>query len=216
MKYSLVIFDWDGTLVDSEARIIASMQAAAEDYGWQPPLTDEAIRNIIGLALPEAIRHICPGIDEAGVEAMRQGYSNHFLGRSHLEMPLFDGVQEGLARLKSAGCTLAVATGKSRRGLDQVIPEVGLSSVFAHTRCADETLSKPDPLMLHELLDVTGVDLRDAVMVGDTEYDLGMARNAGMDVIAVTYGAHHPDRLHAYQPVLVANRFVELVDWLLD
>lgn len=216
MKYPFVIFDWDGTLVDSEARIITSMQAAADDYGWQPALTDEAVRNIIGLALPEAIRHICPGIDEEGVEAIRHGYTHHFLERSNLEMPLFEGVKEGLQRLKDAGCMLAVATGKSRRGLDRVLPEVGLDSLFAHTRCADETLSKPDPLMLHELLDVTGFDVRQAVMVGDTEYDLGMAKNAGMDRIAVTYGAHHPDRLLGYKPVLVADRFAELVDWLLE
>lgn len=216
MKYPLVIFDWDGTLVDSEARIITSMQAAAADYGWQPALTDEAVRNIIGLALPEAIRHICPGIDDEGVESVRHGYTHHFLEQSDLEMPLFPGVKEGVQRLKAAGCELAVATGKSRRGLDRVLPDVGLASVFAHTRCADETLSKPDPLMLHELLDVTGFDVRQAVMVGDTEYDLGMAKNAGMDRIAVTYGAHHPDRLHAYAPVFVADQFVQLVDWLLD
>lgn len=215
MKYPFVIFDWDGTLVDSEARIITSMQAAADDYGWQSALTDEAVRNIIGLALPEAIRHICPGIDEEGVDAIRQGYTHHFLERSNLEMPLFDGVKEGLQRLKDAGCVLAVATGKSRRGLDRVLPEVGLVSLFEHTRCADETLSKPDPLMLHELLDVTGFDVRQAVMVGDTEYDLGMAKNAGMDRIAVTYGAHHPDRLQGYNPVFVADKFVQLVDWVL-
>lgn len=215
MKYPFVIFDWDGTLVDSEARIITSMQAAADDYGWQSALTDEAVRNIIGLALPEAIRHICPGIDEEGVDAIRQGYTHHFLERSNLEMPLFDGVKEGLQRLKDAGCVLAVATGKSRRGLDRVLPEVGLVSLFEHTRCADETLSKPDPLMLHELLDVTGFDVRQAVMVGDTEYDLGMANNAGMDRIAVTYGAHHPDRLHGYNPVFVADKFIQLVDWVL-
>ncbi len=215
MKYPFVIFDWDGTLVDSEARIITSMQAAADDFGWQPALTDEAVRNIIGLALPEAIRHICPGIDEAGVDAIRQGYTHHFLERSNLEMPLFDGVKEGLRRLKDAGCVLAVATGKSRRGLDRVLPEVGLESLFEHTRCADETLSKPDPLMLHELLDVTSFDVRQAVMVGDTEYDLGMAKNAGMDRIAVTYGAHHPDRLQSYNPVFVADHFIQLVDWVL-
>jgi len=216
VKYPFVIFDWDGTLVDSEARIITSMQAAAADYGWQPALTDEAVRNIIGLALPEAIRHICPGIDESGVDMIRQGYTHHFLEQSSLEMPLFDGVKDGLHRLKDAGCTLAVATGKSRKGLDRVLPEVGLNNLFAHTRCADETLSKPDPLMLHELLDVTHFDVRQAVMVGDTEYDLGMAKSAGMDRIAVTYGAHHPDRLYGYKPVLVADQFVELVDWLLE
>lgn len=215
MKYPLVIFDWDGTLVDSEARIVTSMQAAAEDYGWQPALSVEAVRNIIGLALPEAIRELCPGIRPEGVEAIRHGYTRHFLEQSDLEMPLFEGVSEGLQRLKDAGCMLAVATGKSRRGLNQVLPDVGLEGFFAHTRCADETLSKPDPLMLHELLDVTGYDVRQAVMVGDTEYDLGMAKNAGMDRIAVTYGAHHPDRLQVYHPVFTADKFVQLVDWLL-
>ncbi|OOV88261.1 HAD family hydrolase [Oceanospirillum linum] len=215
MKYPFVIFDWDGTLVDSEARIITSMQAAAKDYGWEPALTDEAVRNIIGLALPEAIRHLCQGIDDDGVEAIRNGYTHQFLEQSNLDMPLFNGVGDGLQRLKEAGCVLAVATGKSRRGLDRVMPEVGLGALFAHTRCADETLSKPDPLMLRELLDVTGFDVRQAVMVGDTEYDLGMAKNAGMDRLAVTYGAHHPDRLQAYQPVFVADRFEQLVDWLL-
>jgi len=216
VKYPFVIFDWDGTLVDSEARIISSMQAAGEDCGWQPPLTDEAVRNIIGLGLPEAIRHICPGIDDAGVEQMRAGYTHHFLERSTLEMPLFNGVETGLTRLKAAGCTLAVATGKSRRGLDRVLVDLALGSYFDLTRCADETRSKPDPLMLHELLDEARFDVRDAIMVGDTEFDLGMAENAGMDRLAVTYGAHHPDRLQGYKPVFTADRFDQLVGWLLE
>lgn len=216
MKYSFVIFDWDGTLVDSEARIITSMQAAGDDYGWQPRLTDAAVRNIIGLGLPEAIRQICPGIDESGVEQMRAGYTHHFLEQSTLEMPLFAGVEAGLQRLIAAGCTLAVATGKSRRGLNHVLVELGLAPYFNLTRCADETRSKPDPLMLHELLDETGFERQQAIMIGDTEYDLAMAQNADMDRLAVTYGAHHPDRLYGYKPVFVADHFDQLVDWLLD
>lgn len=216
MKYSLVVFDWDGTLIDSEARIIASMQAAGRDIQWSAPLSDEAVRNIIGLGLPEAIRSICPGITEPQVEQMRQRYAYHFLEVSELGMPLFDGVVEGLQRLKDAGCTLVVATGKSRRGLDRALRDTGLGRMFRTSRCADETKSKPDPLMLNELLKETGFSVHEAVMVGDTEFDLGMAENAGMDRIAVTYGAHHPDRLSGYAPVFTAHQFKSLVEWILD
>ncbi|OPX55265.1 phosphoglycolate phosphatase [Oceanospirillum multiglobuliferum] len=215
MKYSLVIFDWDGTLIDSEARIIASMQAAGRDVQWPDPLSDEAVRNIIGLGLPEAIRELCPGISGDLVEQVRQRYSHHFLEVSELGMPLFEGVLEGLQRLKDAGCTLAVATGKSRRGLDRGFRDTGLGRMFRTSRCADETKSKPDPLMLNELLKETGFSVHEAVMVGDTEFDLGMAENAGMDRIAVTYGAHHPDRLKVYQPIYTAHKFMDLIDWIL-
>lgn len=216
MKYPLVIFDWDGTLIDSEARIISSMQAAAVDAQWPEPLTDAAVRNIIGLGLPEAIQTLCPGIDDQQLQQIRTGYSRHFLETSDLEMPLFEGVREGLEKLRQAGFVLTVATGKSRRGLNQVFEETGLDELFVNSRCADETRSKPDPLMLHELLDETGYSVHQAVMVGDTEFDLGMAKNAGMDSVAVNYGAHHPDRLQAYNPVLAIDSFVELVDWLLE
>lgn len=216
MKYPFVIFDWDGTLIDSEARIISSMQAAAVDAQWPGGLTAEAVRNIIGLGLPEAIRELCPGIDDEQLVKVREGYSYHFLEGSNLEMPKFEGVREGLERLKEAGCTLAVATGKSRRGLNRGLGDTGLDDLFTTSRCADETCSKPDPMMLNELLEETGFSVREAVMVGDTEFDLGMAKHAGMDSIAVNYGAHHPDRLTTYHPVLAVDHFIDLVDWILS
>jgi len=131
-------------------------------------------------------------------------------------MPKFEGVRTGLERLKEAGCTLAVATGKSRRGLNRGLRDTGLDDLFTTSRCADETCSKPDPMMLNELLEETGFSVREAVMVGDTEFDLGMAKHAGMDSIAVNYGAHHPDRLTTYHPVLAVDHFIDLVDWILS
>ena len=216
MKYPLVIFDWDGTLIDSEARIVRCMQNAALDVGWQPALSYEAVRDIIGLGLPEAIRTLCPGIDEPQLQLLKERYSWHFLEASDQAMPLFPHVEEGLMRLQAAGCQLAVATGKSRKGLNQVFEETGLARYFSASRCADETRSKPDPMMLNELLHEMQLQVSDAVMVGDTEFDMALAENASMDRIAVNYGAHHPERLQKYHPVFTADQFSDLVDWLLD
>lgn len=216
MKYPFIIFDWDGTLIDSELKIIHCMQAAARDIQWQPELTDNAVRNIIGLGLPEAICALCPGISEQKMLSLKQRYSYHFLESSEHETAPFQGVTEGLKQLRNAGHQLAVATGKSRRGLNQAFEETGLKPLFIDSRCADETRSKPDPLMLNELLQKNGFSAEQSIMIGDTEFDMALAQNAGMDRVAVSYGAHHADRLQKYAPSFTAHQFSELTEWILN
>lgn len=211
--FKLLIFDWDGTLIDSAGRIISSMQRAADDLNF-PSLADESIRNIIGLGMPEALQELLPGIDAEGRERMRRRYSHYYLDADDTQAELFPGVSDSLARLREQGYQLAVATGKSRRGLDQVLTETGLGPLFKHSRCADETRSKPHPLMLEELLAVSGHRVDDALMIGDTEYDLEMAANAGMRSLGVSYGAHDSARLHEHRPLTIIDRFSELEAWL--
>lgn len=211
--YQLLIFDWDGTVIDSAARIISSMHRASRDLSL-PPFEDDAVRNIIGLGLPEAIRALVPNVDDLGIEQMRERYAYYYVNGDDTPAHLFPGARESLERLRDKGYRLAVATGKSRRGLDRVLAETGLGSLFEITRCADETTSKPDPHMLREILDDTGVAAERALMVGDTEYDLEMAHRVGMASVAVSYGAHHIDRLKTWRPVLEIHSFPELEHWL--
>lgn len=216
MRYELIIFDWDGTLMDSVSRIVSSMQAAALEAEWGE-LETAAVQDIIGLGLPEAIEQLCPGIGPVQAERLRQRYAYHFVEADLTPMSLFDGVAEGIARLRSRERQrLAVATGKSRRGLDRIFADTGSGAWFHASRTADETCSKPDPRMLSELLDELSMPVERAVMVGDTEYDLEMARALGMDRVAVTYGVHAPARLHASQPIFVAKDATQLFDWLHD
>jgi phosphoglycolate phosphatase len=202
----LAIFDWDGTLMDSTGKIINCMHCAAEDVAL-PQLSDAAVANIIGLGLPEAIAHLYPDASPAQAEALRLRYSEHFVHLDKTPMQLYPGVLDGLARLKAGGLTLAVATGKSRKGLDRILHDWDMHSLFDITRCADETASKPNPLMLTEILAITGFSPAEAVMVGDTEYDLAMAHSLQMPRLAVTYGAHAVERLLAFQPMLCSNDF---------
>lgn len=215
MKYELLIFDWDGTLIDSAARIVSSFQNAARELGYRIP-TDDAVRDIIGLGLPEAIAKVMPELDKDGIDRMRGGYSQQFLHEDQTPVNLFDQVEAGLEQLAQSGYRLAVATGKSRRGLDRVLADTGLGAFFEHTRCADETCSKPDPQMLHELLTVTGVPASRSLMIGDTEYDLEMAHRAGVPSVAVHYGVHSPERLKVWKPQLEIGHFSDLVNWLVD
>lgn len=209
----LFIFDWDGTLIDSKAKITTAMQLAARDLGWEP-LVDAAIHNIIGLGLPEAIHRLYPTLSRNDRQRLRDAYSSHFLALDEAQPSVFfPGVASTLSHLKGQGHSLAVATGKSRKGLDRIFGVMGLNGFFHSTRCADETASKPDPLMLNELLVEFGADAQDAVMIGDTEYDLDMARRIGMPRIAVSYGAHDVSRLHAYDPALCLDRFADLLTW---
>lgn len=214
--YSLLIFDWDGTLIDSEAKIISSMQAAAQDVAWPQALSAEAVRSIIGLGLPEAIRTLCPGIDETQAQALRERYGVHFLELNTQPMPMFAQVAEGLPALKAAGYQLAVATGKSRRGLNRGLQETQTQDLFACTRCADETRSKPHPQMLHEILEELKVPVQQALMIGDTEFDLAMAQSIQMPRLGVTYGAHPQERLQACEPVALLDTFAEVLQWLLQ
>lgn len=209
----LLIFDWDGTLIDSKSKITAAMQMAAEDLGW-PVLEDHKIHNIIGLGLPEAIRSLYPLCSASELQYFREAYARRFLMLdAKCPSDFFPGVLETLDWLRGRGHSLAVATGKSRKGLDRIFKDLGVADYFHSTRCADETASKPDPLMLNELLVEFSVDPSDAVMIGDTEYDLAMAKSIGMPRIAVSYGAHHITRLHAYEPALCLDQFDELLTW---
>lgn len=209
----LFIFDWDGTLSDSTDKIVRCMQAATRRAGLAE-LSDEAIRNIIGLGLPEAIRTLYPEATDADVSAVRQAYSEVYLVEDKIPSPFYPEVEETLHRLRDEGYRLTVATGKSRRGLDRVLENLGMVDFFHGSRCADETASKPHPLMLHQLLQELQYEADGAVMVGDTEYDMEMARRAGVARVAVSYGAHDISRLTAYNPALCLDVFSDLTKLL--
>jgi phosphoglycolate phosphatase len=209
----LFIFDWDGTLVDSKAMITRSMQLAASNMGWEP-LEDALIHNIIGLGLPEAILHLYPQVNDLERTRLRDFYAGNFV-RLYEEKSsdFFPLVPETLEALRSQGHILTIATGKSRKGLDRILGDLDMTDYFDATRCADETASKPHPLMLEELLAHFNVAADDAVMVGDTEYDMEMALRVNMPRIAVSYGAHHIDRLYQYKPELCLDQFDQLLGW---
>lgn len=192
-KYDLVIFDWDGTIIDSQAHITQCMQRAIRDEGLAVP-TDQAVRHIIGLSLNGAIETLFPQLGISKVEAVAAAYRQYFFDDSEEASELFDGAEEIIRDLHASGYYLAVATGKGRRGLDSALTKTGLEPFFHVSRCADETRSKPDPMMLDEILTDLDLQPQQAVMVGDTSYDVDMAGNIKMDCIAVTYGMH--DRQH--------------------
>ena len=212
MKYELVIFDWDGTLMDSTKVIASSLQAACRDIGVAVPSERDALY-VIGLNLVDSFNHVAPELDEEGRRRLSERYRHHFLAREN-EMPLYDGVREMIADLHGQGRRLAVATGKARRGLDRVLDSTGLRPWFEATRCADEGFAKPHPDMLLMLLDITGVAPGRALMVGDTTHDLELAANAGVDAVAVSYGAHD-DALLGTRPARARCASVaELHRWL--
>ncbi|GAA3905422.1 HAD-IA family hydrolase [Halomonas cibimaris] len=214
MTFELMIFDWDGTLMDSVPRIVSSMQAAARDAEWGE-LSPDAVENIIGLGLPEAVARLCPGILPAQSARLRERYAHYFVHADSTPMAFFDGVEARLLRLRHQHSPrLAVATGKTRRGLERVFADTGSAGWFHASRTADETRSKPDPLMLAELLDELAVPVSRAVMIGDSEYDLAMARALGMASVGVGYGVHNTDRLAACEPLHIAQNVDELFDWL--
>ena len=189
------------------------MQFAASDMGWRP-LADSVIHNVIGLGLPEAILTLYPQADVAERLLLREYYVAHFLRLDKKKVSdLFPRVLETLAALRDQGHLLAIATGKSRKGLDGVLAVHGLNDFFDSTRCADETASKPSPLMLQELLLEFDVPVQGAVMIGDTEYDMEMALQLGMPRIAVSYGAHNAERLHPYMPELCVDKIDEILSW---
>lgn len=206
----LLVFDWDGTLIDSTAKIVRCMQCAAEQAGVEV-LSHDAICQIIGLGLPEAIAELYPAHDAAIRETVREQYVHFFIAVDQTPSPFFPGVEATLQRLRDDGFTLAVATGKSRRGLDRVLQQLGMQDFFHATRCADETRSKPHPQMLYELLAHAGRDAADALMVGDTHFDMAMAQAAGMPRVAVNYGAHRQEQLLPYGPLACLDSFGELL-----
>jgi len=209
----LVIFDWDGTLVDSRGVIVATMQAALREVG-APPMPDEEVQQIIGLGLDEAIRTLLPEASDTTCSRLRESYGQRFKSYTAQDMPFFPGAETGLVRLREQGKKLAVATGKSRRGLDRMLGEWGLEDTFLATRCADETCSKPDPRMLEELLRVTGAESGRAVLVGDTAFDMEMAHRLDMPRVAVTYGVHSRERLAPWAPHAWADSFPEVLGHL--
>jgi len=210
MRYDLVIFDWDGTVMDSTGRIIACMHQAGADL-CLPVLEDDAVREIIGLGLPEALRTLYPGIDDPQLERMRERYAVHFVAAEQNPSRLYPGARETLAALRGAGLRLAVATGKSRKGFDRVWASSALGGSFDASRCADETHSKPHPAMVLELLAQLRVAPERALVVGDTSFDLEMARAAGVDRVAVSYGAHPVDRLMNFHPLAVIDALPQLL-----
>ncbi|UTA46348.1 HAD-IA family hydrolase [Simiduia sp. 21SJ11W-1] len=208
----LVIFDWDGTLSDSTGKIVRCVQAAARATGL-PVLPAIEVQQIIGLALEEALHRLYPTVSVAERTRLTRAYVDAFVAADATPSEFFCGVEAGLQSLRERGLKLAVATGKSRRGLDRVLANLGMTDFFDATRCADETAGKPDPKMLHELLSYFGVPGEAAVMVGDTTYDMAMAQAAGMRRVAVTYGAHSPAQLTPYKPELLADSFADFMGW---
>ncbi|MCX4029430.1 HAD-IA family hydrolase [Endozoicomonas sp. SM1973] len=212
--YSLIVFDWDGTLVNSISRIVHSLKAAAE-ASQLPILTEEAYEDVIGLGMPEATMKLYPEHANSH-EQFRNQYRESYLIAEAKPAPLYSGVEQGLILLKQAGYRLAVATGKSRRGLNRMLNQRAWHDLFEVTRCADETRSKPDPLMLTEILDETQLTAEQVLMVGDSEYDVAMAAAINIDRVAVTYGVHAKQRLLDHSPIKCVDQFQELVNWLVD
>jgi len=211
--YELLVFDWDGTLMDSESRIVSCMRAAIIDLGLELP-EDASISNIIGLGLKEAICVLFPGADGVLIKEVTNRYRHHFLYENRTATPLFTGAKEVLHSLKLEGYLLAVATGKGRPGLDRVLNHSGLDQVFHATRCADDAFSKPHPDMLLQLLDELGVQADDTLMIGDTEYDMQMAKSAGTAALAVSYGVHSIERLLQHEPLGCLDAISEIPGWL--
>jgi phosphoglycolate phosphatase len=212
-KYSLLVFDWDGTLMDSQAQIVNCMQSAIGELKLEAR-TDEQITNIIGLGLEEAIVQLYPMMKISLVTITAQTYREHYLYKDKTPSPLFGGVEDVLISLKKEGYDLAIATGKSRRGLDKGLTETNLHDYFPITRCADETRSKPHPQMLEEILTDHNVDASKALMIGDSEYDLQLANNTKVDGLAVSYGVHGLMRLLKQDPVGFIDKIGQLPDWL--
>ncbi len=213
-RFDLIAFDWDGSLFDSTRLITRSIQAAVRDVGGREP-SDAQASYVIGMGLMQALAHAAPDVPREHYERLAERYRHHYLARQH-EISLFDGVLPLLADLRARQHWLAVATGKSRRGLDEVLRSVELQRVFDGSRTADETASKPSPQMLFELMREFGVEPGRTLMIGDTTHDLQMALNAGCASLAVSYGAHDPAGFDELQPLHVAHSVRELHDWLLQ
>jgi phosphoglycolate phosphatase len=214
-NYRLIIFDWDGTLSDSAALIVGAMQTAIAALDL-PPRSDRDIRELIGLSLNDGLKILYPEMETLALRALLDSYRGHWLADGQSEAPLFPGVQSALAQLADAGLPLAVATGKSRRGLDRSLQHHReLAGLMQSTRTADETADKPNPLMLEELLAEFRLRPSEALMVGDTEYDLAMAAAIGMPSVAVTCGVHPPARLQAGgRPLALLPDVAALPSWL--
>ena len=211
-RFDLLVFDWDGTLLDSTAVIVASLQAACRDLGLPVP-SDERAHHIIGLGLNEAMAHVLPDVDPAEYPRVVERYGSHFR-QADPTTPLFPGAEDALRALSADGYLLAVATGKSRRGLDRALAHTGLKPLFHATRCGEESAGKPHPGMLNHLIDVLGTTPASTLMIGDTTHDMQMAINAGVSGVAVAYGAHPRAQLASLNPLACVDRPDELWQWL--
>ncbi len=213
-RFDLIAFDWDGTLFDSTAIIVRCIQAAVRDVGGTVP-TDKEAAYVIGMGLMQALAHAAPDVPPEKYTELGNRYRFHYIQHQD-DLSLFDGVLPLLNDLRERGHLLAVATGKSRRGLDEALHTVQLKGVFDGSRTADQTAGKPHPLMLQELMAEFDVAPERLLMIGDTTHDLQMAVNAGCASVGVSYGAHEPDAFHALQPLAVVHSVRELHDWLLN
>lgn len=211
-QFDLIVFDWDGTLMDSTATIVKCIQASAKDLGLPVP-DNKAASYVIGLGLQDAMQVAVPDLDPKYYPRMVERYRYHYLAEDQ-GPTLFGGVREMLGDLAQQGYFLAIATGKSRVGLNRALDAVKLISLFDATRCADETFSKPHPAMLQEITRELGQDMGRTVMIGDTTHDLQMALNAGAAGIAVCYGAHPEHELKNFHPLYTANSVADLHAWL--
>ncbi|MGR9072634.1 MAG: HAD-IA family hydrolase [Gammaproteobacteria bacterium] len=209
-RYQLIIFDWDGTLIDSIDWIVSCLQNAAQECHLDVP-DEGAARDIIGLSLKNAMVRLFPDIDEDIQGRLLQSYSRLFFSRQMTKRNLFSGVYDMLIELKSLGFQLGVATGKTRAGLQKALQLTETTDLFNATRCADETASKPDPRMLHEIIEQLDVDARNVLMVGDSTHDLQMAMNAGIDALAVSCGAHSSAILEKFNPLACLRQTADLL-----
>ena len=212
-RFDLIVFDWDGTLFDSTALIAQCIQGACRDLDLPVP-DDQRAAYVIGLGLHDALQHVVPGLALERYPELGRRYRHHYFARQH-ELVLFPGTLALLQALKARNHWLAVATGKSRAGLDEALAHSSLHRVFDATRTADETASKPDPRMLNELMREFGAEPQRTLMIGDTTHDLLLAANAGTASLGVSYGAHAPEAFAAHGPLAVLQSTAELQDWLL-
>lgn len=210
-NYQLVIFDWDGTVIDSTGLIVHTIQAACRDVGLTPP-DDARARHVIGLALDRALAYAVPEATPRQQQQLIERYRYHYVARDQ-QIPLYPGARETLEELQEHGYLLAVATGKSRVGLDRSLQETGLAGFFDATRTADETFSKPHPEMLNQILEELMIGPEQALMVGDTTHDLQLAENAGVDAVAMTHGAHDVQALMTMSPLALMDDFPALRTW---
>ena len=212
-QFDLLVFDWDGTLMDSTGTIASAIQYAFGDVGLDVPRYEDAAY-VIGYGLKEAMAYLAPQADDATIARIVESYKHYYLARDQQQV-LFEGVAEALPQFREAGFMLAVATGKSRIGLDRVLNLTGLAHLFDCTRTADEAFSKPHPAMLEYILDFTGVPPQRAVMIGDTTHDLQMGNNAGTATLALNCGAHPSAALTAARPLAQFDQFQDLARWVL-
>lgn len=211
MRYPLIVFDWDGTIIDSHSAIVACMQEASRELGLAIPERERA-SHVIGLSLHEIFRIVAPDLPAVRYPEYVAAYRRHFLAREEA-MQLFPGMGELLAQLSKAHL-LGIATGKSRKGLDRALAAAGIGDLFAASRCADETNPKPHPAMLLELMEELQVSAEGVLMIGDTSHDMQMARAAGVDAVAVAYGAHPEQGLRACGPLGCFPDVAQLREWL--